>query len=278
MIMTTPLCIFINYCSAERAFIHPLIQQCAEITAPENIYVSIGSHFYRTYEHEDTDHITDLATSHPRVNFVIYEVTPNAEASNPLKHRPTAYWHNVARIAAWRRLCELHNELLTAMGAWILFLDADEIPEGAAFRDWFHAQRLFPDVVYRFANYWYFREPTFRATTPEYSPVMLHSSQITPTLLMDDMERTGYTHGLPHAVVTAPIMFHHFSWVRTKYDMIRKVTSWGHCADRTDWVDKVTQEFERQFDPEYDTDFVHNYSYTRVPNLFNIELHKDNQT
>lgn len=263
--------IFINYCSTERAFIRPLLEQCAEITAPENVYVSIGSHFYRTFEPEDTEHITELATTHPSVNFVIYEVSAAAGASNPLKHRPHAYWHNIARIAAWRRFRD--REL---RDAWVIFLDADEIPEGAAFREWFASQRLFPDVAYRFANYWYFRDPTFRATSQEYSPVMLHSSQITTARLMDDMERTGYTDGHPHAIMASPTMFHHFSWVRTKSDMIRKVTTWGHCADRADWVAKVTAEFERSFDPDRDTDFVHGYSYKLVPNIFNIQLHKDN--
>jgi hypothetical protein len=195
----------------------------------------------------------------------MYEVNTFGTTHNPLKNRPHAYWHNVARIAAWRR-ANITDD------AWILFIDADEIPDGATFRWWLNSQCLIPEVAYRFSNYWYFREPIYRAETVEYSPIMVHSTQLTEARLMHDMERHGITANMPEAVVMDPVMFHHFSWVRTEADMIRKVTSWGHCTDRDDWVAKVKTEFNRTFDPTVDTDFVHGYKYTTVPNTFNISL------
>lgn len=261
----TNIAIFINYCSNERAFIRPLLKQALEITSlPNSIYVAIGSHKYRTYEPEDTEHIRALAAKFAGVHFVIYEVSPGMEKQNPLKHRPAAYWHNVGRIAAWRKYAEYRDR----EAGWILFLDADEIPEAAKFRKWFRSQMLYRDVAYQFANYWYFREPTLRATTLEYSPIMVHSSRLGEAALMRDMERHGIIDGMPKVVIAAP-MFHHFSWVRTEADMIRKVTSWGHSDDRADWVAKVREEFARPFSG---TDFVHGYSYISVPNIFNINL------
>jgi hypothetical protein len=63
-----------------------------------------------------------------------------------------------------------------------------------------------------------------------------------------------------------PIM-HHFSWVRTKEEMLRKVKSWGHTNDR-DWNPMIEEEFSREFNGK---DFVHNYSYKILEKpLFNI--------
>jgi hypothetical protein len=52
-------------------------------------------------------------------------------------------------------------------------------------------------------------------------------------------------------------MCNHYSWVRTKEEMLRKVTSWAHSND-TNWTALVEEEFSREFNG---TDFVHGYQY-----------------
>ena len=61
-------------------------------------------------------------------------------------------------------------------------------------------------------------------------------------------------------------VIHHFSWVRTKDEMLQKVNSWGHRFDR-DWGKLVEEEFTRPFNG---TDFVHGYNYDVVKNEFNL--------
>jgi hypothetical protein len=61
-------------------------------------------------------------------------------------------------------------------------------------------------------------------------------------------------------------MIHHYSWVRTKEEMLRKVKSWTHSGDR-DWVSQVEKEFAHEFNG---TDFVHGYEYNIVENKFNL--------
>jgi hypothetical protein len=63
-------------------------------------------------------------------------------------------------------------------------------------------------------------------------------------------------------------MFHHFSWVRTKEEMLTKVRSWAHRND-CNWTDLVEQEFTHEFTGR---DFVHGYSYRTVPNVFDIKV------
>lgn len=58
----------------------------------------------------------------------------------------------------------------------------------------------------------------------------------------------------------------HFSWVRSKQEMLLKVKNWGHNNDR-DWLSLIEEEFSRDFNG---IDFVHGYSYTLVDNTFNL--------
>ena len=55
-------------------------------------------------------------------------------------------------------------------------------------------------------------------------------------------------------------MIHHYSWVRTYEEMLKKVKHWGNTKDK-DWTTMVHKEFEKDFDG---TDFVHNYEYNKV--------------
>ena len=55
-------------------------------------------------------------------------------------------------------------------------------------------------------------------------------------------------------------MFHHYSWVRTKEQLLRKVASWGHNWERN-WTEEVEKEFSRPFNG---VDFVHGYEFVEV--------------
>jgi hypothetical protein len=63
-------------------------------------------------------------------------------------------------------------------------------------------------------------------------------------------------------------LFHHFSWVRTEQEMLKKVKSWGHKKDRN-WEQLVINEFSKPFQG---TDFVHGYSFREVLAPFSISL------
>ena len=72
--------------------------------------------------------------------------------------------------------------------------------------------------------------------------------------------------GYNHILVDGKPMIHHFSWVRTKEEMLKKVHNWGHKND-TNWIDLVEEEFSRPFSG---TDFIHKYQYNIVENKFNL--------
>jgi hypothetical protein len=79
-----------------------------------------------------------------------------------------------------------------------------------------------------------------------------------PNIINGDHQKILSKEGLP--------MLHHFSWVRTKEEMFKKVKNWGHYRDR-DWISCIEEEFTRPFNGK---DFVHGYEYNTVDNIFNI--------
>ena len=62
-------------------------------------------------------------------------------------------------------------------------------------------------------------------------------------------------------------MFHHYSWVRTKEQLLLKVRCWSHNWER-DWTKLVEEEFSRPFSG---IDFVHGYSFLEVAPFATID-------
>ncbi len=155
----------------------------------------------------------------------------------------------------------------------VLFLDADEIVEGEAFREWLEE---FPYRHYDFLKlycYWYFRETRYQAKAWETSPLLAKRASINRALLMQKDERSGmFSLGKGKKLegvlsLADKPMVHHYSWVRTEEEMLRKVRSWGHKEDQ-DWETLVRQEFKEAFKGK---DFVHGYEFLSVKPFVEID-------
>lgn len=166
------------------------------------------------------------------------------------EHPNPNYYHNVSR--------KLGGE--AARGEWLLFLDADEILDDG-FGRWAEGATK-EDNVYCLSCYWYFRSPKYRSKTMEGCGLLIKKD----ICLWDvglNLERQQF-HGLPNfrysGLFDGRPLAHHFSWVRSKEEMLTKVRKWGHKNDR-DWVSLVAEEFSRPFNG---SDFVHGYEYDIV--------------
>lgn len=155
---------------------------------------------------------------------------------------------------------------------YILFIDGDEIAEKNKLLFW---KKRFNTTFYslRFTCFWYFREPVFQAQKLEYSPLMVSANFLNFLLsanseiaLKQQFDRNFYD--FSDLMYTNDVIFHHYSWVRTKKQMLTKVKNWGHKNDK-DWVSLVEKEFSREFNG---SDFVHGYEYKTVQNIFNIKI------
>ena len=173
----------------------------------------------------------------------------------------SGYYHNLSRQLGTR---EAKND-------WLLFVDTDEILTDE-FEQWFDSIKH-EDKAWWFTCHWYFREPIYQSTSTEAAGLLIHKKYCNWNINIRH-ERQQLLH-LPHIVngdwvrIVGPsgnLMMNHFSWVRSKEEMLRKVSSWGHSGDK-DWKVLVEEEFTRDFNGK---DFVHGYQYNTVENIFNL--------
>lgn len=240
----------INYCSNEQRFIGQCLSAVKEFSS--HIIVPVADHLYDGTP-EDLDLIDIQSKQYSYANFLIYKWTHG---------QPARYWHNYSRLIAAQKIHDLCD--------WILFIDADEIIDSSLFKKFILTLKSNPQInSYKLANYWYFREPIYRAKAIEDSAVVVRSEYSTNINLLDfNREREQFEfYNTPRKVMVdnKPIM-HHYSWVRNKEEMLRKVRAWGHNQDK-DWSKLVEEEFSRNFNNKC---FVNTYDFETVENTYEI--------
>ena len=259
-----PIAAVINFCSNEARFIGPCIEEARQFA--KQIIVVVCDHFFDGVI-ENRPLLEQIYRAHPECLFLEYPFIPSEIPRRIFEDvSPAHFWHSCSRLVGASYL----NEGIEA----ILFLDADEIPDGRAFAQWLEASDYQQNTVMKLSNYWYFREPIYQALSWEDSIVLVQTRAITHDLILHEEERDAIYNRLPgpkRRHVTGPDgepMFHHFSWVRTKDEMLKKVCSWGHKGDRN-WTELVEREFSLPFQG---TDFIHGYQYRTIEPLFDIRL------
>ena len=244
-------------------FLYKLIDQTLIFSS--QIIVSFGSHFYNGEPENEVliNELNEYYINKGIVSIVRYNI-PSDYIENT-NVNINNYWHCHGR---WCGIQQLNKTV-----EYVLLLDADEIPEGQLFLSWLNTYNYINYDCMKLANYLYFREPIFRAKNIiEDSIVFIkkcHADNM--NLTMQTCERSS-TYDLCVGNKTRSIcnnnvpMFHHYSWVRTYKQMIRKVESWGHRKDK-DYVSLVNEEFSHPFNGKEN---IIGHSYVVVENIFNI--------
>lgn len=240
--------VVISYCGNDKPFIWPLIEQC-KLFSNDVVIVQYDKFFDGTL---DEDRIEN--------NFVHL---PIKLVSVKFNHEKDAkFHHNHSRYIGFQNtVCD-----------YVLFLDSDEIPDGQMLNTYLSEKLKNSIAIINFKCYWYFREPKYRAKKTECCGLLIHRDLINESLFYTPFERWSYrSTSIPHEeneTYHGQILFHHFSWVRTKQQMIKKVQSWGHRKDKN-WLCLIEEEFSKTFTG---IDFVHSYRFETVENTFNIIL------
>jgi hypothetical protein len=243
------------YCSNDFRWIEKCVEQASKIS--EEIIIPICDHYFdgTPENREILDKTYELLNNNPKVQIIEFEWSPG---------HPTYYWANMARI--------IGKEYSLPETDWILWLESDEIIDDIAFNKWIESKEYEQYDSFKLANYWYFREPIYQAKNWEDSVVLVRKELVNFDL-SNPREREQCHEFLPVrkkreilGVDNLP-MIHHYSWVRTKDEMLRKVKSWTHSGDR-DWISQVEKEFEHDFNG---SDFIHGYQYNIVENKFNLK-------
>ncbi len=259
-----PISTIVNFCSNESRFLSATLTQA--LLFSHQVIVPVCDHFFDGTP-ENRPLLEQIYAAFPQCLFIEYPFIPQKIPKKVLKKvDPAHFWHSLSRFIG---VSFVDEEVET-----VLFLDADEVPDGQRFAEWLDCSDYMLHTTLKLANYWYFREPTHQALHLEDSIVLVQKRALEAEILLHRQERDAIYNLLPgpkRRHVTGPDgapMFHHYSWVRTQEEMLKKVTSWGHRDDR-DWTTLVREEFAGPF---RGTDFIHGYNYQSVKPLFDIGL------
>jgi hypothetical protein len=247
--------VILQYSTIDIRFLETNLKQLSKFS--DDIIVPICTHLFNG-ELEDEQKLKqslEIIDSFPKASYFLFEW--EGDLLSP------RYYHNLSRKLGTNK----------AKNEWLLFVDADEILSDE-FNDWFHSIKD-TDNGYWLTCYWYFREAIYRANQTEGAGLLIkkqycnwnvYSHQERQQLINITPNFHNGEGGAPVLSLTGQPMMHHFSWVRSKEEMLTKVRNWGHISDK-DWVSCVNEEFSRPFNG---TDFVHRYSFTQVQNTFNL--------
>jgi hypothetical protein len=129
---------------------------------------------------------------------------------------------------------------------YITFIDVDEIADGEKFCSFFSKSTNLPDLLH-FSSFVYVGDERGRSLEHQYSHLAVKKGALQPELLLNPHERPGYFFGFQGSKANSvrgldgSPMVHHYSWVRSPSEILKKVTTWGHSEDR-DWVSIIQEE------------------------------------
>lgn len=247
----------INYCTTDYRFLKFCIEEAKKFS--QQIVVPVCSHFFNG-EPENRALLNQSYQEHPDVQFVefAYEEEPYGiycpltSSDEDWAH----YWHSTARYVGFHYVQECD---------YVLFLDVDEIVDGLSFSS---CDLKGYDAV-RLPSYFYFREPIYRAMGqyPLNALLVRKAAIESPEMILDVFERKGlYDQIQGRKIIDQRRFVHHYSWVRTKPELIQKVRTWGHRYDR-EWLELIEKEFSQPF---AGTDRIHGFGYETVDRLHDV--------
>lgn len=238
----------INYCTNDYRFIGFCIKEAAAFS--HEVIVPYTDFFYDGTP-ENPELLTKTIHENPEARFEYFPYDPGLNVL-------AQHWVTYARVVGWKKA--------STESDFILFLDADEVVDSKRFTDWLSEFALGRMNAIKLANYYYFRETKYQSENFEDSVVLARKSLLNESMIMDFLDRESIYQniGNPKSRMVfgsdnQPLV-HHYSWVRTEEEMIKKVSSWGHSHER-DWIRLVRNEFAGDFTG---VDFVHEYKYKTV--------------
>jgi hypothetical protein len=173
--------------------------------------------------------------------------------------------HEWANTSRW-----IAKYFLPEEAEYVLFLDADEILDAERFSLWLKHQDITSYSALSFAAYWYFREARYQATRHDDISLMVKKSALSSEHLWSSDERAGTLIHMPGEKkyhikgADGHPMVHHYSWVRTKQELLKKFTTWSHHWERP-WAGLLETELSSPFTG---TDFIRGYEYCTVSPYF----------
>lgn len=254
----------INFCTFDWRCIGKCIEEAKKYSS--QIIIPVCERFFNG-EKEDRLLLDAIYRKHQDVAFIEYPYLPTRLYNryitcDPDHHDWIAYWCSTSRYISF---FYVHPDT-----RYLLFLDGDEIYDGDQMRKWMQSSDFSEYDCFRFNLYYYFREARYQATSLYKGGLLVKKELVTPEILFNPWERFGTFSSIKGKALEdvgggdQKVIGHHYSWVRTKQECLRKAKSWSHHWE-DNWAEKIEEEFSREFNG---TDFVFGYKYQEVEPYF----------
>lgn len=244
----------ITYCSLDYKF----IKHCVDKVRPlcDHIVIPVCDHFFNGTK-ENHKLLDKTMNEIKDVKFVKFKY--DSKFKIPQKR----YWMTYSRFLGAQNLDKPIKD--------VLLLDADEIIDTNRMEKYLNKVNNYSAI--EFACYWYFRDPKYRAKKIENAGLLVKRFLLTKSKVINFKDRVGVFRSADirkrypnvKSLDNVP-MVHHYSWVRTKEELLIKVKNWGHRGEKP-WANLIEEEFSRDFNG---TDFIHNYRYETVKPFIEI--------
>jgi len=255
----------ISYCTNDFRYLKKCIQETKRFS--NQVIVPVCDHFYNG-EKEDTSLMQWGYKENPEAEFVEFAYYKEKLYSKFIECAPddkywNLYWNGISRYIGFLHVqkdCD-----------YVLFLDADEIADGQKFLTWLDHNDYHAHNLMRFMCFLYFRGPEIQSTTFQKLPILIRKDAMRPLMALNVDDRHGIFARISKNVkdkILGPDklpMFHHYSWVRTKEECLKKTNTWGHWWEK-DWEKIIEEEYSHEFNGK---DFVFDHEYIKVNPFFN---------
>ena len=264
----------VNFCTNEYPFLSPCLAELQ--TFCKKIIVPVCDHFFDGASEDEALLERSEAENRGRAMFLPWKFDRTEDTGKA----GAFYWEGKARWLGAQCLqdCE-----------YVFFLDVDEIVDSRRFTRWLEGFKVTVQVpdsgskeltyrdldAFRFRAYWYFRDTLYQARALENAGVMVRRRRLTQENVISPgtrsflFDRSEGIRGDRLLGLDGKPMIHHYSWVRSKEQMLKKVRSWGHARDRN-WEALIEREFSKPFFSG--VDFIHGYRFNQVEPFVRIDL------
>lgn len=249
----------INYSSNDYRFLDECIKRVRPFS--QKIIVAVCDHFFNG-DKESREMLHRSYFEHPDCTFVEYQFGEPYGMSPPVcgKEGMERYWRNTSRYVGYHFVEDAE---------FALFLDAAEICDTRRFIDWLEYSAYRLSAAFQFPGYFYFLRPEYQCQVFFGSMVMVRCDQLGPEMVLSPEGREGIFQAVSGEKEEGTLaldgepLFHHYSWVRSKSELHKKVKTWGRGG--RDKLERLEAEPFLGVGP----DPIHGLPYNIVPAEFN---------
>lgn len=236
----------IHYCSNDKRFLKKNIDEAKKFS--QRIVITVCDHFFNGQK-ENRSALLQTYREFPDCQFIEFEYYRdrlyNRFLSNySIRDREWGFfWHSTSRFIA--------AMMMPPSIEYVLFLDSDEIMDGNRFLRWLDRNEYRAFQGLRLRCYIYVHRADLRARALCNSALMarLENLDLDRMINIDDRHGIFNTIGEPkkkNLIDFDGIPFiHHYSWVRSQTECIKKSQCWGHRLDKN-WALAIEKMFQNQ--------------------------------